>query len=80
MQLNIYVPKERRRLLEELDSTARRTGRPKNDLVLEAVERFLDELRPQWQVFHMGGVEVPSRADLYEEYLDHKLGLDAAGH
>lgn len=79
MQLNVYVPKDKEPLLGELDSAAKRTGRAKNELVLEALERFLREERPQWRTFNLGGFEMPSRAEIYEEYLDHKMGVDDPG-
>lgn len=74
MQLNVYVPKEKAGLIEELDRTAKRTGRAKNELVLEALEHYLRQDKPVWRTFHMGGVEFPSRAEIYEEYEDHKYG------
>jgi hypothetical protein len=43
MQLNLHVPKDRERLLGWLDSAARRLGRPKNQVVLDAIERYLEE-------------------------------------
>jgi len=79
MQLNVYVPKEKAGLIEELDRTAKRTGRAKNELVLEALERYLREEKPQWRTFDLGEFEMPSRAEIYEEYLDHKMGLDDPG-
>lgn len=79
MQLNVYVPKDKEGLIEELDGTAKRTGRAKNEIVLEALERYLREEKPVWRTFHLGGAEFPSRAEIYEEYLDHKMGLDDPG-
>ncbi len=74
MQLNIYVPKEKESLIEALHSTAKRTGRAKNELVLEALERYLKEDKPQWRTFHMGGFEFPSREEIYGDYEDLKYG------
>lgn len=68
MQLNIYVPKEKARLVEALDEATKRTGRQKNDLVLEALEAYLTRVRPVLDVFHLGPVEVTSRSDLYLEH------------
>jgi hypothetical protein len=79
MQLNVYVPKKKAGLVEELDRTAKRTGRAKNELVLEALERFLGEEKPAWRTFHLGGAPFPPREELYEDYLDHKMGLDDPG-
>ena len=38
MQLNIYVPKEKERVLIQLDALSRDLGRPKNEIVLMALE------------------------------------------
>jgi hypothetical protein len=43
MQLNLHVPKDRERLLGRLEATARRLGKPKNQVVLDAIERYLEE-------------------------------------
>jgi hypothetical protein len=43
VQLNLHVPKDRERLLGRLDSAARRLGKPKNQVVLDAIERYLEE-------------------------------------
>jgi hypothetical protein len=43
MQLNLHVPKDRERLLGRLESASRRLGRPKNQVVLDAIERYLEE-------------------------------------
>lgn len=70
MQLNVYVPKDRARVLRSLDEAAQRSGRPKNELVLEALERYLTAARPALPTFHLGDVLMPSRKELYEERLD----------
>ena len=41
MQLNIYVPQDKAHLIERLDEVCKSLGRPKNEMVLEALERFL---------------------------------------
>ena len=41
MQLNIYVPRDKAHLLSRLDEVSKSLGRPKNEMVLEALERFL---------------------------------------
>jgi hypothetical protein len=33
MRLNIYVPKQKERIVQALDEAAKRTGKPKNQLV-----------------------------------------------
>jgi hypothetical protein len=65
MQLNIYVPKEKEDVIEALDRAARRTGRPKNELALEALEAYLGGAPGELGVFHLGSVTFPSRDDLY---------------
>ena len=47
MQLNIYVPRTKASVLKELDRVSRETGRQKNELVLEALERFLESPPPE---------------------------------
>lgn len=79
MQLNLHVPKDRERLLGRLDGIARRLGRPKNQVVLDAIERYLDEedtgRRPMGgdgvvPRFHLGRVEDFERGDLYADRVD----------
>lgn len=41
MQLNIYVPKDKEGLVARLDSVSRQTGKPKNEMVIEALEQYL---------------------------------------
>jgi len=75
VQLNLHVPKDRERLLGRLDSAARRLGRPKSQLVLDALERYLEEQDGRSPagagapipVFHLGGVAPFERADLYDD-------------
>lgn len=66
MQLNIYVPKEKTALLRMLDRTAELTGRPKNELVLEALEEYLSAASPEPGRYSLGTVNPGRRADLYE--------------
>lgn len=74
MQLNVYVPKSRAFLIERLDETARRTGRQKNELVLEALAAYLVRERPKPGLHDLGKIEMPSREELYGEYLDRRWG------
>lgn len=76
MQLNLHVPKNRERLLGRLESAARRLGRPKNQVVLDAIERYLKEDESDRQhradqggipVFHMGAITPFKRADIYAD-------------
>lgn len=67
MQLNVYVPKEKAEVMERLAQVARRTGKQKNQLVLEALEAYLASERPQLGVFHLGHLDLPTREELYGE-------------
>lgn len=71
MQLNIYVPNDRAHLLELLAEISKRTGRAKNELVLEALERFLrsGEGRPQLGRYDLGRVKIGHRGELYSKRL-----------
>jgi hypothetical protein len=68
VQLNIYVPQSRADLLHQLDEAARRSGRPKNELVLEALERFLRPPARTLGAFALGEIQW-SRDELYEDRL-----------
>jgi len=80
MQLNLHVPKDRERLLGKLEGAARRLGRPKNQVVLDALERYLEEseidmpLRVAepggFPAYHMGAMTSFRRADLYADESD----------
>jgi hypothetical protein len=76
MQLNLHVPKDRERLLGRLDSAARRLGKPKNQVVLDAIERYLEEQdggsrqatgELRLPALHLGPMKPWHRADLYVE-------------
>ena len=69
MQFNIYVPKEKAHVLAALDRAAQLTGRPKNELVLEALEKYLPKAPEEPGRYSMGAVNFPRRSDLYEERL-----------
>ena len=75
MQLNIYVPKDKVQTIRALEAAAKRTGKQKNELVLEALEAFLAgaflaEEKPTWQTYDMGEFTIPSREELYAEVED----------
>lgn len=70
MQLNIYVPKSKAKVLRALEDAAKRTGRQKNELVLEALEAYLNTDRPGLQTFNLGEFTFPSREELYSERED----------
>lgn len=70
VQLNIYVPKSRSKLLAALDRASRETGRQKNEIVLDALDRFLEEQPREMGRYHLGAVIPWRRGDLYEDRLD----------
>lgn len=70
MQLNIYVPKEKTALLKVLDRTAELTGRPKNELVLEALEKYLLATAPAPGQYSLGAIKSFRRGDLYNRRLE----------
>lgn len=41
LQLNIYVPRDKEDVLARLDAVSKELGRPKNEMVIEALERYL---------------------------------------
>ncbi len=70
MQLNVYVPGNRRGVVRLLDAASKQSGRPKNELVLEAIERFLrtaavTHVAPSLGRHHLGHVRTGRRGDLY---------------
>ncbi len=67
MQLNIYVPKDKAGVVQALDEAAKRTGKQKNELVLEALEAYLAPTRPRLKVYSMGAMDFPPRDELYLE-------------
>lgn len=79
MQLNLYVPKERERVVRALDELARRTGQNKNALALEAIAQYVQAQagnagsRRGLRTFRLG-VQPWSREELYEERAEHILG------
>ncbi|NPV73197.1 MAG: ribbon-helix-helix protein, CopG family [Pelotomaculum sp.] len=71
MQLNIYVPKEKHRLIASLEEAAKATGRPKNELVLEALEHYLPEMQVALGKFSLGQIKGTRRAEIYERGLKY---------
>jgi hypothetical protein len=69
MQLNVYIPKEKEYLLAALVAEAERTGRSKNEIVLQAIERQLAPGKPAYRIYPLAAT-VPDRADLYAERLE----------
>ena len=76
--MNLYVPKERERVVRALDELARRTGQNKNALALEAIEQYVQAQagdaggRRGLRTFKLG-VKPWSREELYEERAEHIL-------
>ena len=81
VQLNLHVPKDRERLLSELDRAARELDRPKSQLVLDALERYLKDLDERLvrdldediPVYDLGPMRPFDRRELYAEREDEKL-------
>lgn len=66
MQLNIYVPKEKSHLIKSLENVAKVTKRQKNELVLEALERYLPDASVELGRFNLGETKLPQRSEIYE--------------
>lgn len=69
MQLNIYVPHNKEHIVGRLNEISGALGRPKNEIVLEALERFLAVSRPPvtlpvWKGKIAGSL---SRKELYRD-------------
>ncbi len=72
MQLNVYIPENRREIVRLLEVASKRTGRAKNELVLEALDRFLrgsSGIRELGQ-HRMGQMRTSRRADVYSARLE----------
>jgi len=73
MQLNIYIPKAKERLIEEIQRLARKKNRSKNELVVAALEVYLKEndmADTAFGVFDLGiGDGALERASLHEQRL-----------
>jgi hypothetical protein len=83
MQLNLYVPADRTDVVEELDRYVTRTGRSKNDVVLEAIQQYLRRASAYPRevtlpTFDLGVGALPGRADLYEGWLNERDEGDAS--
>ncbi len=80
MQLNVYVPKDKLKLLQKLDAATKRTGKQKNELVLEALEAYLEktqvaEEKPVWKTYDLGVIGNLSREEIYDdEFFERILG------
>ncbi len=69
MQLNIYIPKEKEELLARLDSVSKERGKPKNEIVIDAIERYLRLVVVSAELgkYAMGETGSLSRRDIYGE-------------
>ena len=73
MQLNLYIPRDRENVVTALDEAARRLGRQKNEIVLDALETYLTAGRPRVGTFRLGPVTAgTARGDLYLEEWDRE--------
>ena len=70
MQLNIYVPKQKEPVVRALDEATRRTGRSKNDFILDALEAYLRQQTARLGSFHLGQVSLPLRDEVYLDRRD----------
>jgi hypothetical protein len=70
--MNIYVPKNKEALLAALDRAATLSNRPKNELVLEALERYLTgtERSVEFKSFSLGDMRTGRREELYRDRLE----------
>ena len=73
MQLNLYVSKEKAGLVRRLEEAAKRRGRPKSELVMEALEAYLGRgERPTFEPAAIGIGAMPARGAIYDEWLREK--------
>lgn len=66
MQINIYIPKEKGHIIAYLEKLAKATGRPKNELVLEALEHYFPKTRVAPGKFNLGKGKLAARPEIYE--------------
>jgi hypothetical protein len=70
MRLSVYVPKEKEYLLQALTDEAERSGRSKNELILEAIEKRLHPADvPAYRTYVLGAGKL-DRAHLSADRLD----------
>jgi len=75
-QLNIYVPLERLDAVERLRRLSKRTGKPINWLVVDAITQYLNKQSPSNARFRSFELKVKNpvcREEIYEEQLGRKL-------
>lgn len=67
MQLNVYIPRDKEHLLAALTEESQRTGRSKNELVLEAIEQHVSPPGTlDYRIYPLGAGSF-DRGDLYED-------------
>jgi hypothetical protein len=70
MQLNVYVPKDKEHLLDDIARQAEETGRSKNELILEGIERQVASGRvPTYGTYNLGARSL-RREELYEDFVE----------
>jgi hypothetical protein len=70
MQMNVYVPQDRKYVLDALERAAALSGKSKSEIVLEALERYLPSASPlPLGRFDLGAVSGAGRVELYAERL-----------
>ncbi len=75
-QLNIYVPADKLDAVERLRRLSKRTGKPINWLVVDAITQYLHEQTPskvQFRSFELKVKNPVRREEIYEEQLARKL-------
>lgn len=75
MQLNIYVPKGKEKLVQEIDQLAKKQRCSKNEVILMALEEYLRNHRAdsvKFGVYELGATQI-DRKELYGQYLDRKM-------
>ena len=75
-QLNIYVPADKLDAVERLRRLSKRTGKPINSLVVDAITQYLHEQMPSKAQFRSFDLKVKSpihREEIYEKQLARKL-------
>ncbi|MCS7197680.1 MAG: ribbon-helix-helix domain-containing protein [Candidatus Bipolaricaulota bacterium] len=79
MQLNIYVPKGKEELVKKVERLARKTHQSKNELILSALEHYVEEYLAQeieFGVYSLGVRATGTDRDrLYREHLDRKVRI-----
>jgi hypothetical protein len=78
VQLNVHVPQDRKRLLSDLERRANETGRPKNQIVLDALEEYLHKGRPRarrpyLRTMDLGVAPRLTREEIYDDAIDHRV-------